>query len=199
MKEANRRQTLESLEYDMRLNFTLFKINHTLKLLTVLREINQNDEFFGINRIRQYAGSAHTEVDDILLRGPPLSMGLTMMELMNAIDCEWYQSVNMFPETYEMVSWITHYLGCKKLGRVIITKLAPGGVIYPHIDEGEVPKVYERFHYVIQGTSGNIFTIDGRQQEMRTGQLWKVNVRKEHSVVNQSDRDRIHLIMDVVA
>jgi len=52
---------------------------------------------------------------------------------------------------------------------------------------------------VIQGTSGNIFTIDGRQQEMRTGQLWKVNVRKEHSVVNQSDRDRIHLIMDVVA
>jgi hypothetical protein len=42
-----------------------------------------------------------------------------------------------------------------------------------------------------------IFEVDNEEINMKMGEIWEIdNFNKEHSVVNNGDMDRIHLIVD---
>ena len=158
-------------------------------------EVHQNYHKFGEDKVRQYPGSAHIEITDILLRGPDRA---DMMTMHQALYCEDYDNMRLFPQIRELVEMVqTKVVDATKVGRVLVTRLKPNGKIHPHIDEGPVPEFYSRYHYVIQGDRFNMFTIDNSKQRMVTGQLWQVNVQKTHSVENCGKKDRIHLIMDM--
>jgi hypothetical protein len=175
-------------------NFQLVGIDEADEILD---EVLRNEEMFGANRIRQHKGSAHEQVDDILLRGPTLSTGKTLADLWAETECVNYITMWQFPLIEEFIKYWSIRLRNDKIGRVIITRLGPGKRIHPHVDEGPVPEMYRRYHYVIQGDKDNLFFVEGKPQSMCSGELWCVDVTKEHSVINQSDRDRIHLIMDM--
>lgn len=170
----------------------------------VVMEISRNRVMFGANPIRQYPGSAHAEVDDVLLRGPhgiDTPEHLDASDIVNAhqeISCfDYFDTMMRFPHTMQLVEKIYNQVEGFRLGRVMITRLKPGGVIDPHVDEGPVPEYYTRYHYVIVGSPGNLFTVDGDTTIMLTGELWRVDVTKEHSVNNYAVTPRIHLIMDI--
>jgi len=84
-----------------------------------------------------------------------------------------------------------------RLGRVILTRLAPGLTIQAHRDEGPVPEFYRRFHLVVQGGPANIFMIEDEVQVMETKEMWECDVREMHTVINLMEQDRIHLIVDI--
>ena len=69
-------------------------------------------------------------------------------------------------------------------------------MIDPHEDTGRYAKAYSRFHLVLTSAPGNTFTCDNQTVHMQPGELWWFNHRGEHSVRNDSDTDRIHLIFD---
>lgn len=157
-------------------------------------EIYENYHKFGEDQVRQYPGSAHIEITDILLRGPEKSDLITMHL---DTECHDYPNMILFPATCEFIEGVMQKVLAVKVGRVLLTRLKPGGKIKEHVDEGPVPEFYQRYHYVVQGGEFNYFIIDGDKQPMMDGQLWKVNVRKPHSVENRGYLDRIHLIMDM--
>lgn len=82
------------------------------------------------------------------------------------------------------------------VGRVILTKMKPGGVITPHVDEGPYADRYDRFHVCLKGVS--TFGCGEAVQQMRNGQVWWFNHKLQHSVINH-EGDRIHLIIDLIA
>jgi len=158
-------------------------------------EIQANASRFGLDTTRQYEGSAHRQVTDVLLRGPDYGAeGATLQSLHHELECFDYEELDLFPEVMGTVQDI---VSDNVVGRVILAKLAPDGIIFPHKDEGPVPEFYTRCHYVIQGES--TFIIDGHEQVMKEKELWIVNVLNEHSVINHGTIDRIHLIVDVHA
>jgi len=80
--------------------------------------------------------------------------------------------------------------------RCILTRLVSGGRINPHSDFGFSLAHAHRFHLPIITNDGVQFTVGDETVNMREGELWEINNRRRHSVVNGGSADRVHLILD---
>lgn len=177
------------------MHFELIGYKSSTTLAEVAHELHAKKDMFGANRIRQFHGSPHWRVDDILLRGPDLNQGL--VEIHNDLRCEWYDEAHALPSCRILVEDLMHQVGGSELGRVIITRLPSGAAIEPHIDEGDAAEYYRRYHYCVQGEPGNTFIIGHHVQQMRSGEFWRVDTSLMHSVINNSYDNRIHIVIDI--
>src|SRR5581483_1243962 len=86
-------------------------------------------------------------------------------------------------------------------GRIRIMKLMPGCGIGEHRDiDVEVANVAfrkVRLHIPIQTNPDVEFLVDGKRIHMKRGGLYYVNFSKVHSVRNNGQEVRIHLVMDL--
>lgn len=80
--------------------------------------------------------------------------------------------------------------------RVLIVKLKANTNIEPHVDNGYSLMTSKRTHIPIITNSKVTFTVDGETKYLKEGEIWEINNSKVHSVDNNSDTDRIHLIID---
>ena len=85
-----------------------------------------------------------------------------------------------------------------QVGRVIFPKLKAGKTIDAHIDGGDYLDVSRRHHIPIVTNSKVFFAIDQGLLNMYEGECWEINNMKLHEVVNDSDEDRIHLLIDII-
>lgn len=91
---------------------------------------------------------------------------------------------------------ILNLVGGSELGRVLITRLPPGKRILPHADEGAYSERFDRYHVCLQSLPGNVFRCGDEQISPETGDLWWFANGIEHEIVNNSQDDRITLIID---
>lgn len=152
-------------------------------------------ELWGEITVRQEApGSPHHDTEAIWLRGP---REITLESVFNDLRSVDYLSMHELAEVaYPLLAPVLRILGSTVLGRVMIVKLKPGGVIDAHEDQGQYAKTFSRFHLVLSSATGNAFTCDGETVHMQPGELWWFNHRGEHSVRNDSAEPRIHVIFD---
>lgn len=141
-----------------------------------------------------HAISPHRHVSDIWMRFNAIPTDPAAV----VDDCEAmpYEAWWALPETRALVMRVFASLQGERLGRVIITRLAPGKAIEAHADAGAPATYYERAHLVLQGLPGSLFYCGNEQVCMRTGELWWIDNSQVHSVVNSSADDRLHIIID---
>jgi len=84
-----------------------------------------------------------------------------------------------------------------QLGRVVITRLAPGKSIAAHEDHGAPAWFYQRYQVMLQCRPGCVFKCGEEVIAASTGEVFWFDNTKTHSVTNNSDTDRIALIVDV--
>lgn len=82
--------------------------------------------------------------------------------------------------------------------RANLVKLLPGGEIAPHIDNLFSLSHAHRVHLPITTNEGVQFTIGHTAKHLKAGELWEVNNRQTHTVSNNGDQARVHLIIDWV-
>jgi hypothetical protein len=82
--------------------------------------------------------------------------------------------------------------------RAMAAKLMAGGRIVPHRDSHPSFAAGHRIHVPIATNSRVRFMIDGHAAPFEVGHAYEINNQKVHSVMNKSDRDRIHFIFDYV-
>jgi hypothetical protein len=82
--------------------------------------------------------------------------------------------------------------------RAMVARLPPGGRIDPHRDMHPSFGCGHRIHAPIATNERVRFTIDGRPHHLQVGQVYEVNNKKMHSVINKGTTDRIHFIFDYV-
>lgn len=80
--------------------------------------------------------------------------------------------------------------------RVLLVKLKSNTNIATHVDNGESLVNCKRTHIPIITNELVTFTINGETKYLSEGEIWEIDNTKEHSVDNDSDEDRIHLIVD---
>lgn len=147
-----------------------------------------SDKWWARSERCTYSGSAHREAEDILVRYNPRPLGVHTMDELDTVD---------YPALEALGEPLQRFMGIfpKPLGRIILSRLPAGKVIHPHIDEGAYARAHSRYHLVLQGhctlRSGD-YTAD-----MQTGDLWWFDTQQEHAVVNNGDRDRVAIIVDV--
>ena len=82
--------------------------------------------------------------------------------------------------------------------RALFARLAGHGRIDTHTDGLYSLLKCHRIHLPIISNDQVIFTIGGEERVLGEGEMWEINNATLHSVDNNSDQDRIHLIVDWV-
>lgn len=81
--------------------------------------------------------------------------------------------------------------------RINIVKLdASGGDIAPHVDNLYTLSHSHRIHIPIITNDKVDFLIGDEVKNLKEGEIWEVNNRQMHSVVNNGDHSRVHIIID---
>jgi quercetin dioxygenase-like cupin family protein len=72
-------------------------------------------------------------------------------------------------------------------------------VIPRHRDKGPLTAKTHRIHVPVITNSGCIFSVGDESKNLKAGQIWIIdNVNRYHSVENNGDSDRVHLIIDAI-
>ena len=153
--------------------------------------------------LRDYPQGPFKEIDSIMLRFPEKSVVETKLELQNILskfdqhENVDYPAYKILHEARSLIMNLFSYVGGERLGRAMINRIAPGGVIFPHVDTESHTDYYTRFHIVLQSQPGVVFRAGTEQVYMATGEVWWFDNSQEHEVINNSADERIHLIVDV--
>lgn len=139
--------------------------------------------------------TAHSEVDDILVWFNDLNQGLD--GIIDDRDVISFPAWEHLPQLRPILFDLMRAVGGVRLGRVIITRLAPGKAIAEHVDMGAPADWFERYHIGLQVLPGVLFHAGDETLQMRGGDVIWFNNKQLHSVVNNSADDRIVCIVDI--
>lgn len=163
----------------------------------------QRQDLWNQHRFRTtFKGTPHKDVDDIWLRYTDDKKANPDDPHEAIIDTTpiWHEAYKKLPQVKPIIFDLMRRLEAYELGRVLITRLKPGGRILPHSDNyGDYvldPDV-ARYHIVLQGLPGSLYRTGDETVCMKTGEVWWFNALIEHEVMNNSSDDRIHLLVDV--
>jgi len=84
------------------------------------------------------------------------------------------------------------------LGRVRLMRLAPGAEVEPHVDTNHYWNERVRVHIPVTTDPSVQFFCGDSHVHMGAGECWIFNTWQLHRVVNGSDRNRVHLVVDTV-
>lgn len=179
-----------------------------IDVMPALLSLKTNDDLWNQYTLRTMTpGSPHREVSDIWLRMNDLKKCRQADEDPVFVDHREsinYPAMSRLPQIRTMVMALFQMVSGERLGRVLISRMNPGAQIGEHKDIGpdlakwyDNEPYYSRFHIVLQGLPGSIFYCGDEQVNMRTGEIWFFRNDVEHSVVNNSADERIHIVCDI--
>ncbi len=87
---------------------------------------------------------------------------------------------------------------CGKAARILLIKLNANKNVTEHTDSGDYLNSVRRFHIPVITNDNVFYTVNNEKINMRVGECWEINNKKPHSVDNNSDEDRIHLLIDIM-
>jgi hypothetical protein len=180
------------------------KITQGIDTVKLLLAISRRPELWKEDTyLRDYPQGPFGEVESIMLRFPTKGVYDTEKELQDHLS-QYDQHENVDQPAYKiltdarpLVMNLMAYVSGERLGRVMINKIAPGGRIYPHADTPVHAEYWERFHIVLESSPGVMFRCESEKVYMATGEIWWFNNSLEHEVINDSQSDRVHMIIDV--
>jgi hypothetical protein len=162
----------------------------------VMRELATQPELWDQNTLRtQHPDTAHAEVSDIWLWFNEVPTDPEAV--VNDIQTIAYPAWGQLPSLRRLVLDLMRRVDGVQLGRCIVTKLPPGGQITPHVDGGAPAEFYTRYQIALQSLPGALFHSGDETINFYSGEVWWVNNRVKHSVVNNSADDRIVCIVDI--
>jgi hypothetical protein len=172
------------------------RLADSVDITPVLRELATQPELWNANPLRtQHPGTAHADASDIWLWFNEIPTDSSAV--INDIQTIPYLAWTQLPSLRRIVLDLMHRVNGVQLGRCIITKLPPGGQITPHVDQGAPAEFYVRYQIALQSLPGALFHCEDETVNFRGGEVWWINNRVEHSVVNNSADDRIVCIVDI--
>lgn len=171
--------------------------------MPILHALQMNSELWNQHTFRtKFKNTPHVDVDDIWLRFSSQEKVADPEKLDRVIYDDapvWYPAASRLP-VKTLVLDVMRRVEAFDLGRLLITRIKPGGRILPHADvDGSYVNAgnIARYHVVLQGLPGNLFRCGDETISMLTGEVYWFNAHVQHECMNNSADDRIHLLVDV--
>lgn len=175
------------------------KLAEGINVRPLLWAITRQPHLWNTDRYRTtFENTPHGEVDDIVLRFTQRSEDSEGKTVWGDVE-EWKPAIHALPEVKPIVVDLMREVGAFSLDRLVITRLAPGKHILPHTDDQgyAVEPSRSRYHVVLQGVEGSLYRTGPEVVCMKTGEVWWFDPTVEHEIHNQSQEDRVHLLVDV--
>jgi hypothetical protein len=91
-----------------------------------------------------------------------------------------------------------HFGGHGYFLRAFTPKLAPGGIIYGHVDRAMSLINAHRVHMPIVTNDRVSFRVGGETKVPKVGEIFEINNQRSHAARNASEDARVHLLVDWV-
>lgn len=173
-------------------------LDHVFDVSGVVKELEFAPQLWNQYRLRTDPyNTPHSDVSDIWVRFNPWE---NYKGDPHKFTCEphvsqWYPCIEVLPSVEKMVLDVVELVGGVELGGVLITKIPPSGEVKPHVDSGWHAEHYEKFAVQIKGGPDQAFCFEDCELRPEDGELYTFDNSKLHWVVNESDHDRITLII----
>lgn len=119
-----------------------------------------------------------------------------LREMSEPHESVWYPVAYEVPELRLLVNDVLANLDPVELGMVLITRIPPGGEVEPHVDSGWHATHYnDKYGIQLQGNERQSFNFDGHSLSTRPGEVFWFDNSGEHWVLNDSDEDRMTMIV----
>jgi len=167
----------------------------------LVAQLKANPSLWDENKLRTatYKESPHRDAHDIWLRYRDLAEfdKDDPQAFSGKHESVWYPAINVLTEAKELIDIICNAQGCAELGGILITRVPPGKAVYPHSDAGHWhPDYYiSKYLLLLSSAPGQTFCFENEQHTGNTGDLFLFDNSKVHWVTNDSDVDRISLII----
>jgi hypothetical protein len=137
---------------------------------------------------RQEFWDAHKDTESIVLK---IGGEYETAEFTDAWTSKWEEifSQNLLPVLEEIY-------GEGEITRMIISKLKPKAMVGEHADTERLLHYSHRIHLPIITDEKVIFYIKNEPHFLKEGYLYELSNQDLHRVESQSDKERIHLIVD---
>lgn len=173
-----------------------FKIADDFDVLPLQESLKRQPELFGqhVQRAQMYL-SPHAAMKDIWVRYNDIGNYTDLTNFNEEHDPVWYPAYYKIPEIKPILFKLMALVEGERLGGVLITKVPPGGTIAPHTDTGWHAGYYSKFYIPIQNEEGACFGFADGTIKPTLGDVWCFDNSVPHWVVNESQQDRIALIV----
>jgi len=110
----------------------------------------------------------------------------------------YWETYQNFKEELNIVeNFLNDNIGHGEIETAILINLPSKKNIDRHYDRGTYFQSFHRVHIPIITNEKCLFEIDGEVKNLKQGEVWEINNdAKPHSVENQGEEDRIHLLID---
>lgn len=171
------------------------RIYNGLSTSLALKELEDNISLFGEFNARKDASEVHAQMTDIWLRYGDI-IGMIESGDYSAIadehDSIWLKDL---PECKKLCFEVMALVDGERLGGVLITKLPPNGEILPHTDSGWHAEYYDKYYIPIKNKKGSIFCFNDGSIDPDFGDVWAFDNSYNHWVENNSNEDRIAMVI----
>lgn len=177
------------------------KIAEGVDVTPLMHSVMRQPELWNQNTFRTtFPNTPHVDVDDIWLRFTDPEKCKAVGNVIGDDYPIWLPPAQKLREAFPIILDLMRRVEAYELGRVLISRIKPGGRILPHADvDGSYVQTNDRarYHVVLQGLPGSMYRTGDETVCMRTGECWWFNAHEVHEVVNNSSDDRVHLLVDV--
>ena len=169
---------------------------HTMPLVLALA---QQPHLWDRHQIRTTApGTPVAACSDILLRFQPLADTETAhLATPDPHQSVWYPASATLPQARPLIFECMRLVEGERLGRVLLTRLPPGGHILPHRDADQNSHFFNFFHLPLLGSEHTPFRCGDETVVMQPGEAWWFNNVEEHELLNQGQEERLTLIVAI--
>lgn len=177
------------------------KIADNVDVMPILTELQRHPELWNQYRLRKdRTNSPHVEMSDIWVRYRDINKyveehGEDFSKFNDEHDGVWYPSFYAIPQLRPIIFGLMARVEGERLGGVLITKIPPGGKIAKHRDFGWHVVNYDKYYISLQSGEGARFFCQDESINPRQGDIYLFDNKHEHWVENNSDTDRITLIV----
>lgn len=180
-----------------------YKVSENINVESLNAEIENNPDLWDENSLRRTApNTPHSGMSDIWVRYNNITPYLERKDLTGFNDPHipvWYSAFNKLPSLKPIIFDLMAKVEGEMLGGVLITRIPPGQRIAPHTDSSWHVDYFDKYYISLKSAEGAEFCCDHNDLVERlnpkVGDCWLFDNHKNHWVENNSDQDRITLIV----
>lgn len=177
------------------------KVGEGIDILPLIAQIEAHPHLWGQQTARLGAGSPHAQSTDIWLRYRDLDAYRAKHGADMSAFCDEHESVWLDPalDLHAAIPIARAIAGGsdERLGGVLLTRLPSGARIAPHVDGGWHAASHEKFYVAVKVRPGAVFCWRDGEISATDGDVWWFRNDVAHWVVNDSDDERIAMIVCV--
>lgn len=176
------------------------KIPLEVDVAPLMAALERNPDLWNDITARTGEKSPHREAPDIWVRYNKMENLTDRATVDEEHIPVWYPAWKRLPELKPLLFDLMAFVQGEMLGGVLITKVPAGKKVYPHKDHGWHVEYYDKFYIQLAGAEGCYFSsqdIYGDIEDFcpKAGDVYLYDNRQTHWVTNDSDVDRVTLIV----